>query len=113
MEPQQIQDMIDTTLRTSLQEHRTSMLTDMEKVFEKISGNSNLDQMDKISSILTGMPTFKRKSNAEQYKHNSKVTVALEAADKLILSGNAEESRKKIAEAQGLIAHRQKTHTFG
>ncbi|XP_053401634.1 uncharacterized protein LOC128546105 [Mercenaria mercenaria] len=108
MENSRIQAMIDDRMKASLEEHKTSMLTDMEKMLEKISGNSNFEQMNKISSILKGTQTFKRKSNEEQFKYNSKVSIALDEADHLIQSNKLQESRQKIAEAKEMISHRQK-----
>jgi hypothetical protein len=44
------------------------MLSNMEKLLDKISGNSTFEHLNQISTILTGIPKFKRKSNEEQYK---------------------------------------------
>ena len=69
----------------------------------KISGISNSEQPSKISGLLNGGHTFKRKSNEEQYKYNSKVGIALEEADNLLQSEKIVESREKIAKGINFI----------
>lgn len=109
MEPSSlIEKMVDDRLKVSLEEHRASMLTDMERIVQKISEHSSSNQLSKFSSILTGVPTFKRKSNEEQYKYNTKVSIALEETEQLLDMDKIEDSSRKIAEVKALIAHRQK-----
>jgi hypothetical protein len=101
MEPSSlIEKMVDDRLKVSLEEHRASMLTDMERIVQKISEHSSSNQLSKFSSILTGVPTFKRKSNEEQYKYNTKVSIALEETEQLLDMDKIEDSRRKIAEGK-------------
>ena len=65
------------TYRVSLQTHNAEIIASMESVFGKISWNSNCHQVSLISHIISGH-SFKRKSNEEQFKFNSKVNIALE-----------------------------------
>ena len=94
-----IQQLIDERLRVSLQTHKAEIIASMESVFEKISGTSNCHQLSQISNIISGH-SFKRKSNEEQFKYNSKVNVALEEADHLLQVDKQFECRQKIAEGK-------------
>ncbi|XP_045166502.2 uncharacterized protein LOC123529945 [Mercenaria mercenaria] len=96
---------IDERVEQKLREHRSSLLTDMEKIITKISDNN----AQKFSNLLNaGIPKFKRKSNEEQYKYNSKVGVALDEAESLLSDEKTDECSRKIAEAKDLVLHRQK-----
>jgi hypothetical protein len=76
------------------------MLRDMETIMEKISSKSSLNQLSQFSNIVFGVPTFKRKSNEEQFKYNSKVSMALEEAEQGAVSERTDEARQKIAEGR-------------
>ncbi|XP_060591296.1 uncharacterized protein LOC132746234 [Ruditapes philippinarum] len=80
----------------------------METFMEKISSKSSPNQLSQFSYIVSGVPNFKRKSNEEQFNYNSKVSMALEEAEQAAVSERTDEARQKIAEAQALVAHRQK-----
>ena len=49
--------------------HKADMLKEIGSLFEKMSGSSNLVQLNKLSSMVNGGDKFKRKSNEEQYRH--------------------------------------------
>ena len=58
-------------------------------MFEKISGNTNLVQLNKLC-MVNGGEKFKRKSNEEQFNYNSSVSFKLdEAARTLYEPGEA------------------------
>ena len=98
-----LQAVIDERLKVSLEDHKTELLSSMERIVEKISGNSNIQQINKISSIVNGNQIFKRKSNEEQFKFNCKVSTTLDEAEHLIQSRQIHESRQKIAEGNILL----------
>lgn len=103
MDQEAIEDLVDGRLRSVMAEHKQSMLADMETLFDKISGHSNLEQIDKISSMLTGLPKFKRKSNEFQFQHNAKVNMVLESTDQLLQNNKIQEARAEIAEGKCCI----------
>ena len=86
MDREELVILIDERLKSSLTQCKADILSSMENVMTKISGISNSEQVSKISGLLNGGHTFKRKSNEEQYKYNSKVNIALEEANNLLQS---------------------------
>ena len=68
-----MQNLVQEKVNSSLKTHKEEMLQEIGTRFEKISGSSNISQLNKISSIVTAGGKFKRKSNEEQFKYNSKV----------------------------------------
>ena len=75
----------------------------MNSIMNKISEQNstlNEEQLLKISGIVAtgGMPKFKKNSNEEQFKLNSKVMLKLDDAEKSIESSNAEKTKEKIVE---------------
>ena len=54
--------------------------------------------MNKISEVLTTGEKFKRNSNEEQFRHNSKVKMALDEAEQFLQTDKQAECRQKIAE---------------
>ena len=103
MDREELVTLIDERLKSSLTQGKADILSSMENVMTKISGISNSEQVSKISGLLNGGHTFKRKSNEEQYKYNSKVSIVLEEADNLLQSEKIVESREKIAEGINVI----------
>ena len=100
MDKEEIEDVIEDKLKSALADHQRTMMGDMERLFDKISDNSNLQQLDKISDILTGIPKFKRKTNEYQFNHNSKVNTIIETADQHLLNNKIQESRIKLQEGK-------------
>ena len=100
MDKDKIEDVIEDKLKSALADHQRTMMGDMERLFDKISDNSNLQQLDKISDILTGIPKFKRKTNEYQFNHNSKVNTIIETADQHLLNNKIQESRIKLQEGK-------------
>lgn len=103
-----MQNLVEEKVNSSLKTHKEEMLQEIGTLFEKISGNSNISQLNKISSIVTAGEKFKRKNNEEQFKYNSKVDLKLEEAANSIDTDKMDEARQHIAEAKSMIAHRQK-----
>ncbi|XP_052238527.1 uncharacterized protein LOC127849815 [Dreissena polymorpha] len=103
-----ISEIVDEKLKSSLTEHKNAMLHDLERIVEKISSKTNVTQLTQISNIVSGIPSFKRKSSEEQFKHNAKVNLALEEVESSLSNRNIEETRNKIAEVKAMVAHRQK-----
>ena len=68
-----MQNLVQEKVNSSLKTHKEEMLQEIGTLFEKTSGSSNISQLNKISSIVTAGEKFKRKSNEEQFKYNSKV----------------------------------------
>lgn len=97
MEQADVESLLDERLRSSLTSHRAEMLRDIEGIVEKISGNSNVAQISKISNLVSG-EKFKRKSNEEQFKFNAQVKTALDEAEHYSRSDKQDECRRKIAE---------------
>ena len=102
MDREELVTLFDERLKSLLTQCKAD-ISSMENVMTKISGISNSEQVSKISGLLNVGHTFKRKSNEEQYKCNSKVSIALEEADNLLQSEKIVESREKIAEGINVI----------
>ena len=100
MDKTEIEAVIEDKLRTTLADHQRTMMGNMERLVDKISENSNLKQLDKISDILTGIPKFKRKTNEYQFTHNSKMNAIIETAEQHLQNNKIEESRAKLNEGK-------------
>ena len=71
MDQPDVENLVEERVRSSLGVHKAELLKDIESIFEKISGNSNVSQLNKISEVMSTGEKFKRKSNEEQFRHNS------------------------------------------
>ena len=59
-------DIVDEKLKGSLEEHKNSLLHDMERIVEQISAQTNVTQLNQISSLVSGVPSLK----TNQMKNN-------------------------------------------
>ena len=82
--------------------HEMNGLKDLIQKLSDQSSVSNEEQLQKITTIVaTGeMPKFKRKSNEEQFKVNSKVIIKLDEAEQSADSMNADKTKEKIIEGK-------------
>ena len=64
--------------------------------------NNNEAQLSKINTLLTAgdFPKFKRKSNEEQFKQNTKVLCKLEEVEKSLENKNVEKGKENILEGK-------------
>ena len=97
MEREDLVSVIDDRLKNSLTEYKAEIVSSMERVVTKISGSSNSEHMSKISGLSNHGHTFKHKSNEEQYSFKTKVSLALEEAEKSLQSEKLVECRDNIA----------------
>ena len=102
MEVNEVEQMINKKVDSSLRRHRQEMLRDIAKIVEKISGSSNVTQLNNLSTLVNGGEKFKRKSNEEQFKYNSSVSRKLEDAEQSLVAHKLQEGRDKTAEGIGL-----------
>ena len=103
MEVNEVEQMISDKVDSSLRGHRQEMLRDIESIVEKISGTSNVAQLNKLSTLVNGGEKFKRKSNEEQFKYNSSVSLKLEEAEQSLEAHKLQEGRDKVAEGNYFI----------
>ena len=90
-----VERLMDGKVVASLRSHKADMLKEIGNTFEKISGNSNLVQLNKFSCMVNGGEKFKRKSNKEQYKYNSSVSFKLDEAEHSMSQERHQEGREK------------------
>ena len=107
MDEQAVDERVTLRVREAIQESQQQIMQQMNSLFNKISDQhsiSNEQNLLQISSIVaTGdVPKFKRKSNEEQYKMNSKVMLKLDEAEQMADS-NAAKSKEKIIEGKNFI----------
>lgn len=103
MDAEQVDERVTAKVTELMRENQRQLMQEMNSLMQKISdqnSNSNEEQLLKISGIIaTGeTPKFKKKSNEEQFRLNSKVMVRLDEAEKSFDSGNAEKVKEKIVE---------------
>ena len=98
MEMHDVERLVDDKVGSSLRSHKEDMLKEIGNMFEKISGNTNLVQLNKLSCMVNGGEKFKRKSNEEQFKYNSSVSFKLDEAEHSMSQERHQEGREKIAE---------------
>ena len=98
MELHDVERLVDDNVGASLRSHKEDMLKEIGNMFEKISGNTNLVQLNKFSCMVNGGEKIKRKSNEEQFKNNSSVSFKLDEAEQSMSQERHQEGREKIAE---------------
>ena len=98
MDANEVEQLIDEKMSSSLRGHRQEMLQQIQQMMEKISGSSSISQLNKLSTLVNGAENFKRKSNEEQFKYNSNVSLKLEEAEQDLEAEKIQEGRVKIAE---------------
>ena len=98
MDANEVEQLIDEKMSSSLRGHRQEMLQQIQQMMEKISGSSSVSQLNKLSTLVNGAEKFKRKSNEEQFKYNSNVSLKLEEAEQDLEAEKIQEGRVKIAE---------------
>ena len=103
MDVDEVQQLINERVDSSLRSHRQEMLSDIEKIVEKISGSSNVSQLNKLSTLVNGGEKFKRKSNEEQFRYNSSVSLKLEEAEHSLEAQNIQAGREKTIEGNRLF----------
>ncbi|XP_053398087.1 uncharacterized protein LOC123550494 [Mercenaria mercenaria] len=94
--------MIQEKVQSALKANNEDLLKNIGRMMEKISSPSI------VSVNSTEIPKFKRKSNDEQFKHNSKVMTKLEHIGSHISSGNIEKAKESLIEAKDIVKRRQK-----
>ena len=62
----EVEQLIDDKMSSSLRGHRQEMLQQIQQMMEKISGSSSVSQLNKLSTLVNGAEKFKRKSNIFQ-----------------------------------------------
>lgn len=77
MDENTIQQMVESRVKEAVKESQGVLLEEIRTMFTKISAHSSVVNKSSVSSILE-IPKFKRKSNEEQFKQNSKVLEKLE-----------------------------------
>ena len=98
-----MQNLVQEKVNSSLKTHKEEMLQEIGTLSEKLSGSSNISQLNKILSIVTDGGRFNRKSNEEQFKYNSKVDLKLEDAANSIDTDKLDEARQHVAEDKYVI----------
>ena len=96
-------------VKEAIKEIQQQIMQEMNSLFTKISDQhsiTNEQNLLQISSIVASeVPMFKRKSNEEQYKMNTKVMLKLDEAEQAV---DTTKTKEKIIEAKDLLQHRQK-----
>ena len=99
MDPKQVETLVEDRLKA----HQDTMLAAMNTMFTSMAKMSNETQLNKLSTIVAGVPVYKRKSNEQQYKLNTKVAAKINEADAYRDNNKIEDGRQKIAEGSYLI----------
>lgn len=86
----------------AMKQQQKELMSGIGEMLNQISSNSNELQLNKISSVLAAkdFPTFKRKSNEEQFRANAKVMYSLQEAEQCLKSNKSAECTGKIAEGK-------------
>ena len=101
---EETQRLIQDTIRQNMESSRTTLLEEIGSMFNKISAENNNMQLCKISSLVAAEhPTFKRKSNEEQFKANSKVLLKLNEANNILEQENATGAKANITEGVNIL----------
>ena len=101
---EETQRLIQDTVRQNMKSSRTTLLEEIGSMFNKISAENNNMQLCKISSLFAAEhPTFKRKSNEEEFKANSKVLLKLNEAKNNLEQENATGAKVSITEGVNIL----------
>ncbi|XP_053398872.1 uncharacterized protein LOC128556920 [Mercenaria mercenaria] len=104
-----VQILIQDIVKEIVEASRRTLLQEIGTLIEKISEQNNSSQFTKISNLVAvEQPKFKRKSNEEQFKANSKVLLKLNEANENLNQDNVQEAKSSITEAVAMLSHRQK-----
>ena len=96
---EEVSRMIQDTVKESVETSRQTLLQEIGTLFDKISEQNNSSQLTRISSLVQqDQPTFKKKSNEEQFKANSKVLLKLKEVNASLEQQNVVEAQSKITE---------------
>ena len=101
---EETQKLIQDSVRQNVEASRTTLLEQIGTMFHKISEENNNMQLCKISSLVAAEhPTFKRKSNEEQFKANSKVLLKLNEASNNLEQENTTDAKASIKEGVNIL----------
>ena len=103
MDLEQVEQLVETKVEQVMRANNQELLSNITGMFNKISENSS------TSANLLELPKFKRKSNEEQFKMNSKVISKLNHAETALVSENVESAKESLIEGnntQFVIASR-------
>ncbi|XP_045178604.2 uncharacterized protein LOC123538512 [Mercenaria mercenaria] len=95
--------MVENKVKEVLKTNNEVLLKDIGEMMNKISATSFSSNLNALET-----PKFKRKSNEEQFKYNSKVAVKLEQASGSLSSQKVDEAKENIIKALDMIKKRQK-----
>jgi hypothetical protein len=87
--------MVESKVKEVLDSNNQLLLKDIGEMLNKISATPSSSNVNALE-----VPKFKRKSNEEQFKYNSKVAVKLEQASASIASQNVDQAKENIIEGK-------------
>ena len=102
MDEEDINALVNNRVKDVIQESHGNLLREIGGLIDKISYPSSSASSSSISSL--DAPKFKRKSNEEQFKQNSKVIARLEHAELNMDSQRITEAKNDIIEGRQMIA---------
>ena len=92
MEDEKIHEFVEGKVTEAIKANNAELLQSISGMIDKISDNNKLP----VHSDIFSKPTFKRKSNEEQYKQNHNVLQKLEGAEQLLDHQRVNEARTAI-----------------
>ena len=99
MDEEAVDERVLLRVKEAIKESQQQIMQEMNSLFTKISDQhsiSNEQNLLQISSIVASeVPKFKRKSNEEQYKMNTKVMLKPDEAEQAV---NTRKTNEKIIE---------------
>ena len=99
MDEEAVDERVTLRVKEAIKESQQQIMQEMNSLFTKISDQhsiSNEQNLLQISSIVASeVPKFKRKSNEEQYKMNTKVMLKLDEAEQAV---DTTKTKEKIIE---------------
>ena len=110
MDAEQIEQIVTDKVKSAISASQADLMKGIGYLFSQISANQNYSndaQLSKISTLLTtgDFPKFKRRSNEEQFKQNSKVLCKLDEAEKSLESMNVIKLETTLSKVFGLLFH--------
>ena len=95
---EKLHQLVEEKMKAAFARQKEELLQGMGSLFDKISATSDFSQLHKLDCLLASeTPKFKRKSNEEQFRFNSKVSIKLSEAEKS-LELNSAQALDKLAE---------------
>ena len=113
MEDSEIHSLVKTTVREAVKISHSELLRDIGSMIQQISSPASSSLNSSTYHSVLDAPKFKRRSNVEQFKQNSKVMAKLDLAESHIEKQNIADAKESIIEGKLVKLYCLKFYIWG